>query len=59
MLPEHFIQWIYIRTTHGGQRKELIPGQKPHAEFALVEGEKVLEVYEFCNLHGLWKKEVK
>jgi superoxide reductase len=55
MLPEHFIQWVYIKTTHGGQRHELVPGGKPHAEFALVEGEKVLEVFEYCNLHGLWK----
>ena len=55
MMPEHFIQWVYVKTNHGGQRKELIPGVKPHVEFALTEGEKVLEVYEYCNLHGLWK----
>lgn len=55
MLPEHFIQWVYLKTTTGGQRKELAPGNKPHVEFALLEGEKVVEVYEYCNLHGLWK----
>lgn len=55
MLPEHFIQWVYVKTNQGGHRKELVPGEKPHLEFALTEGEKVLEVYEYCNIHGLWK----
>jgi superoxide reductase len=35
----------------------LCPGDKPIAEFALVEGDEVVAAYEFCNLHGLWKKE--
>ncbi|MBO4704049.1 MAG: desulfoferrodoxin, partial [Bacilli bacterium] len=37
------------------QRKVLKPGQAPEAEFALLPGEKVVAVYEFCNLHGLYK----
>ncbi|MGN1242889.1 MAG: desulfoferrodoxin family protein, partial [Candidatus Enterosoma sp.] len=28
------------------------------ADFVLADGEKPLAVYEFCNLHGLWKKEL-
>ena len=28
----------------------------PEAVFRLAEGEKAEAVYEFCNLHGLWKK---
>lgn len=55
MLPEHRIDWIYIRTNLGGQRKDLAVGGKPHATFALLEGEKVLEAYEYCSIHGLWK----
>ncbi|MBQ1351793.1 MAG: desulfoferrodoxin, partial [Oscillospiraceae bacterium] len=33
MLPEHFIQWIYLETEKGGQRKALKPGEKPQAVF--------------------------
>lgn len=51
----HYITWIALETTNGNQRKELAPGHAPEANFALVEGEKVLAVYEYCNLHGLWK----
>ena len=54
MVPEHYIQWIFVKTVKGGQRKLLIPGTEPKAEFCLVD-DKVLEVYEYCNLHGLWK----
>lgn len=58
MMEEHFIQWIALETTEGAQRKELKPGEKPMRSFALAEGEKVIAAYEYCNLHGLWKKEV-
>ena len=57
MLPEHFIQWIALETEKGMQRKRLEPGQAPAAEFCL-NGEKPVAVYEFCNLHGLWKTEL-
>ena len=56
MLEEHFIEWIAIETNLGNQRKQLKPGEKPEAEFALLEGEEVIAAYEYCNLHGLWKK---
>ena len=55
MLPEHFIEWISIETKQGNQRKELHPGEKPEACFALCEGDEVEAVYAYCNLHGLWK----
>ena len=58
MLDAHYIQWIAIETEQGRQRKTLNPGDKPVASFALVEGDKVVEAYEYCNLHGLWKAEV-
>ena len=55
MLPEHYIEWISIETKQGNQRKELRPGEKPEACFALCEGDEVEAVYAYCNLHGLWK----
>ncbi|MEG0752135.1 MAG: desulfoferrodoxin family protein [Oscillospiraceae bacterium] len=58
MLEEHFIQWIYLKTERGGQRKCLKPGEAPVAEFALAGGDKAVAVYEYCNIHGLWKKEL-
>lgn len=56
MVEAHYIQWIYLETTQGGQRKKLNPGDKPKAVFALADGDKAVAAYEYCNLHGLWKK---
>ena len=55
MTDTHHIEWIAIETENGNQRKELKPGDKPKATFALVPRDKVRNVYEYCNLHGLWK----
>ena len=58
MLDEHWIQWVYLETDKGGHRKVLNPGEKPNVVFALTEDEKPIAVYEYCNLHGLWKSEL-
>ena len=58
MADDHFIQFIYVETEHGGQRKTLMPGDEPGAEFIFVK-DKPIAVYEYCNLHGLWKTEDK
>jgi len=58
MEEKHFIQWIYVETKEGGQRKTLKPGDAPKAEFALTDGDKAMSVYAYCNLHGLWKKDL-
>jgi superoxide reductase len=55
MLPEHFIEWIAIKTKNGNQRVVLEPGQEPKATFAIVPGDEVEAVYAYCNLHSLWK----
>ncbi|MEZ4357480.1 MAG: desulfoferrodoxin family protein [Eubacteriales bacterium] len=57
MIPEHYIQWIYIETKSGGQRKSLKPGDKPQAVFSLKDDE-LLAAYAYCNIHGLWKTQV-
>lgn len=57
MEEDHFIEWIYLKTENGGQRKYLNPGDAPEASFNLG-GEKAVAVYEYCNLHGLWMTEV-
>ena len=55
MIPEHYIEWIVLQTKNGVQRKELNPGDKPEACFALCDGDEVEAVYAYCNLHGVWK----
>ena len=58
MLEAHYIQWVSLETATGVQIKNLNPGEKPEAVFVLPEGEKAVAAYEYCNLHGLWKKEL-
>lgn len=57
MQDEHSIQWVYLQTDRGGQRKCLEIGDEPMVKFALTK-EKPVAVYAYCNLHGLWKTEV-
>lgn len=57
MEEKHYIMWIYLHTKKGCQRRDLVPGEEPKAVFAL-EDDEVIAVYEYCNIHGLWKKEI-
>lgn len=57
MLDAHYIEWIAVETEQGAQRKSLKPGDAPKASFALTDGDKVVAVYAYCNLHSLWKAE--
>ena len=52
MVEAHWIEWIVLETATGYQKKELKPGEKPEASFAVTE--PVVAAYEHCNLHGLW-----
>ena len=58
MTPEHFIQWIVLETNLGYTIHHLTADDEPKTTFVLNEGEKALAVYEYCNLHGLWKLEL-
>ncbi|MCL2593268.1 MAG: desulfoferrodoxin [Defluviitaleaceae bacterium] len=58
MEEAHWIQFIYVETEKGGQRKGLKPGDAPKADFCFVD-DKPVAVYEYCNLHGLWKTMVQ
>jgi len=58
MLPEHHIEWVYLQTEKGGQRKCLEVGAAPETCFALSCGDKPVRVFEYCNLHGLWVKDI-
>ena len=58
MAEEHYIQWVYMETAKGGQRKALKPGDEPKTAFALTADDKPIAVYAYCNLHGLWMAEI-
>jgi len=55
MTEEHHIAWIVVADGNRTQRVALDPASSPSAEF-FVSSDPVT-VYEFCNLHGLWKAE--
>ena len=59
MEPEHYIEWILIQTIGGGYWKNLVPGDRPMVVFQIQPGEEVHAAYAYCNLHGLWKQDMK
>lgn len=55
MEEKHYIEWIEVITTCGRHCKKMLkPGEAPEAAFN-VPKDKIAEVREYCNLHGLWK----
>jgi len=58
MEEAHHITFVYVATERGGQRKCLKVGEEPKLSFSFSDN-KPVAVYAYCNLHGLWKTEVK
>ncbi len=58
MTPEHYITLIALETEKTYQVATLDPDHEPKAQFAVADGDKAIRVYEYCNLHGLWKAEL-
>lgn len=56
MEEKHYIEWIAFVNEDIVKRVNLKPGEE-----AIAYHNKNFkgEVYEYCNLHGLWKTEVK
>ncbi|NLW89743.1 MAG: desulfoferrodoxin FeS4 iron-binding domain-containing protein [Clostridiaceae bacterium] len=54
MVPEHYIEFVILVTGTGFFVEFLDPGKEPVAWFTLPEDDDY-EVFEYCNLHGLWK----
>ncbi len=56
MTDEHYIQFIEVITKSGiVLRYDLEFFDKPEVEFD-VDINDILQVREFCNVHGLWKR---
>ena len=57
MTPEHYITMIVVEQGEKTWRVDLTSSDKPAATFEIGDGPAT--VYEFCNLHGLWKADVE
>jgi superoxide reductase len=57
MTAEHSILWVTLETDKGVHRKNLSVDGAPEVIFTLAD-EKPVAVYAYCNLHGLWKKDI-
>ena len=58
MEEAHYIMFVYVAGEKSGQRKCLKAGDAPEVSFSFVN-DKPVAVYAYCNLHGLWKTEIK
>lgn len=56
MLDEHYISFIAYVKDKNVTIAKLNPNEKPSASFKY---ERNSEIYEYCNLHGLWKRDVE
>jgi len=54
MTEPHYIAWIAVEQGANVFFKKLTPADEPKATFVIEEGED-FSVYEYCNLHKLWK----
>lgn len=53
MTPEHYIEFIFLKTEHGGMIAYLKPDEPPCAVFQTLD--RPVAAYAYCNLHSLWK----
>lgn len=59
MLAEHYITFIAVEAGDLIYRHALTPGVKPVAVFPLDGYKGKVTVYEYCNIHGLWKTDIE
>lgn len=55
MEENHFIEFIAIYYNNKYQIKKLNYTDKPECTFIIEEDVSEIEIYEYCNIHGLWK----
>ena len=58
MTEAHHIAFVTLITDKSVMRHDFNHTDEPVATFTLGADEKPLKVYEYCNLHGLWVKEL-
>lgn len=55
MTEKHQILYILVETNKRTYIQKLESTDEPKATFKIQADEKILKVYEYCNLHGLWE----
>jgi superoxide reductase len=55
MTDSHHIEWILIFYNNKIQKIKLNYTDDPKATFIVEEDFNDMEIYEYCNIHGLWK----
>ncbi len=59
MTEEHRIVWIYLQTEKGEQLSCVDTQDKPETCFKICNDDRIIAVFAYCNLHGLWKVDYK
>ena len=59
MTDEHLITTIIAVFNSQVLRVDLTSADQPEAVFAIGDYKGTIEVYEYCNLHGLWKATIE
>jgi superoxide reductase len=54
MTEEHYIEWILVVFDNRVGRFNLKPGDDP---IIVIPKKEKIDVYAYCNIHGLWKIE--
>lgn len=58
MTAEHFIQWVVVETERDALIHWFPPGGGAGGRVRPGGGPDCKAVYAYCNLHGLWKKDL-
>lgn len=59
MIEAHYIEFIALETVQGLQVKYLnSDDEAAEAVFSLADDDRAVCAYAYCNLHGLWKKDL-
>ena len=58
MTLEHHIEYVLVETDKNVYVNYLDPTKPAEATFTLLDVEKVLAVYSYCNLHGVFVKKI-
>ena len=59
MEANHYVVWVEVEADGHCLQRFFKPGDRPEAEFLLGAGLKPRVVREYCNVHGLWERELR
>lgn len=59
MTPEHYIKSVVVITTEECYYHNFKPTEEPISDLKLGCGEKIFAILTYCNLHGVWMKELE